>query len=155
MLDFGCGTGLLTERLADSGASVLGVDTSQGMLDVLQAKIADHNWSDVHTSTELPSLPASFDLIVCSSVCSFLDDYPAMARTLAGLLTPGGLFVQWDWERDTSADIDDTHGLSRAEITEALRAAGLDQVSVDVGFEAAFEDQVMRPLMGHGCRLAG
>lgn len=157
VLDFGCGTGLLTERLVERGASVLGVDTSPAMLDVLRAKIGAHNWTDVATSAELPDSAASYDLIVCSSVCSFVDDYPAMARQLADLLVPGGVFVQWDWERETSTDStgdgnEDAHGLSRAEIADALNAAGLEKVSVDVGFEVAMGEQVMRPLMGHGRR---
>lgn len=155
VLDFGCGTGLLTERLVDRGASVMAVDTSQGMLDVFQAKMVDRGWNDVRSSTELPTTLASFDLIVCSSVCSFLDDYPATVQAMAGLLVPGGFFVQWDWERDDDGDAEDpedAHGLSRAEITDALQSAGLEHVSVDVGFEAVVEDQVMRPLMGHGRR---
>lgn len=148
VLDFGCGTGLLTEQLVDQGAAVLGVDVSTAMLDVLSAKIAGRAWTGVQVATELPSTPASYQLIVCSSVCSFLDDYPATVKTLVELLAPGGLFVQWDWERDNAAE--DPHGLSRVEIADALRAAGLEQVVVDIGFEAEFEDQVMRPLMGSG-----
>lgn len=133
----------------------MAVDTSQGMLDVFQAKMVDRGWNDVRSSTELPTTLASFDLIVCSSVCSFLDDYPATVQAMAGLLVPGGFFVQWDWERDDDGDAEDpedAHGLSRAEITDALQSAGLEHVSVDVGFEAVVEDQVMRPLMGHGRR---
>lgn len=34
VLDFGCGTGLLVMAIADSVGSVLGVDSSQGMVQV-------------------------------------------------------------------------------------------------------------------------
>ena len=51
--------------------------------------------------------PEWYDLIVFWSVCSFLDDYPAKHADLAILLVPGGLFIQWDWERDDS-DVDPT-----------------------------------------------
>jgi 2-polyprenyl-3-methyl-5-hydroxy-6-metoxy-1,4-benzoquinol methylase len=151
VMDFGCGTGLLTERLVPLGASVVAVDTSKAMLDVLDAKIAEHSWTEVKTSTELPIVPASFELIVCSSVCAFLDDYHATTRALFELLAPGGVFVQWDWERGD----DEPHGLSRGEISDALHAAGLEQISVDIGFEITFEEQVMRPLIGHGRRPTG
>jgi Methyltransferase domain len=39
VLDFGCGTGIGTLQLAASVGTVTGVDSSQGMLDVLKAKI--------------------------------------------------------------------------------------------------------------------
>ena len=47
---------------------------------------------------------------------------------------------------------DDDHGLSRAEIADALGAAGLVDVTVDTAFRLPFEDQFMAPLIGHGAR---
>lgn len=149
-LDFGCGTGLLTERLVEHGCSVTAVDTSTEMLHVLDAKITARGWTNVHTTAEVPSSPSTFDLVVCSSVCSFLDDYPETTATLVDLLRPGGVFVQWDWELDEADD--EPHGLARSEITAALTVAGLEHVLVDVGFEIPYEDQTMRPLMGWGRR---
>jgi 2-polyprenyl-3-methyl-5-hydroxy-6-metoxy-1,4-benzoquinol methylase/RimJ/RimL family protein N-acetyltransferase len=150
--DFGCGTGLLTERLAERATEVIAVDSSIKMLEVLQSKIDQHGWSNIRTSTSLSTTTGELDLIVCSSVCSFLDDYPVMARNLAALLLPGGRFVQWDWERDENEA--GGHGLTRSEITSALTAAGLEGVSAAVGFEVSIGAQTMRPLMGHGQRPA-
>lgn len=104
VLDFGCGTGLLTERLAPVCWSIDAVDMSQAVLAVLDAKVEQRGWTHVMTRNTVPTEPESYDLIVCSSVCSFLDDYPATLADLAILLVPGGLFVQWDWERDDSDD---------------------------------------------------
>jgi 2-polyprenyl-3-methyl-5-hydroxy-6-metoxy-1,4-benzoquinol methylase len=148
VLDFGCGTGLLTEQLVGQVASIDAVDTSAAMLEVLRAKARAHGWTGVEPLGELELAAGPYDLIVCSSVCSFLDDYPATAADLARRLTPGGVFVQWDWERDDNDD--DPHGLTREGISDALTAAGLDAVAVDIGFEAEFESMTMRPLMGIG-----
>ncbi len=145
--DFGSGTGLLTERLADLAAQIDAVDTSSAMLAVLDAKVEAHGWTAVRTSTALPNSQASHDLIVCSSVCSFLPDYPGTVSTLVALLRPGGLFVQWDWEAEPGSD---DHGLSRDEITSALGAADLIDVRVDTAFEIAFEGETIRPLIGVG-----
>ena len=147
VVDFGCGTGLLTERLVDHGAEVVAVDTSRAMLAVLDAKIVQHGWSTVTSTTELADVAPGHDLIVCSSVCSFLPDYPGTVGQLVGLLRPGGLFVQWDWEGDG-----DEHGLGRDEVGDALRGAGLERIEVSTAFEIEVEDQVMRPLIGHGRR---
>ena len=148
--DFGCGTGLLTERLAAVCRSIDAVDTSQAMLAVLDAKVQSRGWTHVMTRNALPTEPESYDLVVCSSVCSFLDDYPATLADLAILLVPGGLFVQWDWERVDNDD--DPHGLSRDEISQALGAAGLTSTTVDTAFELAIGEMTMRPLVGTGVR---
>ena len=41
VLDFGCGTGLLTGHLLAAGATVHAFDTSAGMLQVLRAKLGE------------------------------------------------------------------------------------------------------------------
>jgi len=146
VIDFGCGTGLLTERLVAAGATVEAVDTSPAMLDVLNAKIVEHHWVNVGTSTALPLERFTFDLVVCSSVCSFLDDYPATIGELATRLRSDGLFVQWDWER---AD-QDSNGLTRNEILIALDGAGLLDITVSAAFTVEVNGQPMTPLIGHG-----
>jgi 2-polyprenyl-3-methyl-5-hydroxy-6-metoxy-1,4-benzoquinol methylase len=146
--DFGCGTGLLTERLAEPCERIDAVDASPAMLAVLDAKIERRGWTHVRTMTELPRQPLRYDLVVCSSVCAFLDDYAGTVRRLVERLRPGGLFVQWDWE--LNADDDDPHGLEREEIRKALTDAGLSAVTVEVGFNAPVDDQTMSPLMGVG-----
>lgn len=148
VIDFGCGTGLLTEHLVAAGSTVLAVDSSPAMLDVLASKIIRREWSSVRTSASLPAERATFDLVVCSSVCAFLDDYPAAVTSLVTRLRDGGLFVQWDWERQG----EDPHGLSRGEIREALSAAGLVDIIVDDAFSITMGDQSMSPIVGHGRR---
>ena len=147
-IDFGCGTGLLAERLAAEGATVDAVDTSDAMLDVLRDKIVRGPLSGVHTSTTLPEAAGDHDLVVCSSVCAFLPDYPAAVVDLVERLRPGGAFVQWDWERTAEGDL----GLTLDEVRDALAAAGLTAVTVGTGFEVDVDGASMRPLVGHGRR---
>lgn len=149
VLDFGCGTGLLTDLLVEVAASITGVDTSRGMLAVLDRKIDDRGWTTV---AAVPAVPPDevFDLVVCSSVCSFVDDYPGIVLDLVTRLRPGGVFVQWDWERVD----DDPHGLGRDEIRSALRHAGLERIDVRTAFTVEMEGEDMQPLVGHGRRPA-
>lgn len=157
-LDFGCGTGLLTERLAARVGEVVAVDASARMIEVLEAKGLPNvqaraaTWTPTSLASE-PLASAPFDLIVCSSVCAFLPDYPATLAMLAGLLAPGGHVVQWDWELDPQAD--EPFGLTAEAIEAALAAAGLEVVSVGVGFDVPFEGMNMRPLMGVGRARGG
>lgn len=152
VLDFGCGTGLLTERLAGLCGAVDAVDASPAMLAVVREKIARQGWSRVRAMGTPSPAPGSYDLVVASSVCAFLDDYPATVRRLAGLLRPSGVFVQWDWEREPEEP--DGHGLTQGEIFAALTAAGLVDIAVTKAFSIEIEGTSVRPLRGVGARPA-
>ena len=91
-----------------------------------------------------------FDIVVCSSVCAFLDDHHGTVKTLVGLLKPGGLFVQWDWELNPQDD--EPFGLARNQVFEALTDADLIDVSVETAFEIDVDGQQKRPLIGSGSR---
>ena len=49
VLDFGCGTGLVTLALQPFVRSITGMDSSRGMLDVLNRKISERGLSNVVT----------------------------------------------------------------------------------------------------------
>ena len=151
--DFGCGTGVLTERLADLFERIDAVDTSASMRAMLAAKGDRQGRTNVRILEALPAEPQGYDLIVCSSVLSFVDDHPDTVRRLVEHLAPGGLFVQWDWEAEPN--VAESEGLAAADIAAALTDAGLDDVSVRIGFEVSVGGDVMRPLMGSGRRPAG
>lgn len=161
VLDFGCGTGLLTERLAPRCKAVVALDPASKMIEVVQAKVDAHGWDNVRPlAATLEQAQAShpatfaepFDLIVCSSVCAFVPDYPGTVQALASLLAPGGLFVQFDWELDESAE--EPYGLSRAGIRSALERAGLSNIVVETAFERPMGEITMAPLLGAGTTTA-
>lgn len=148
--DFGCGTGLLIERMVERTATVDAVDSSPAMLDVLRAKVDRNGWTGVRTFVDLDEASGPYDVVVCSSVLSFVDDHPGTVGRLVSMLRPGGALVQWDWER--AIDAEDDHGLTPGEIGSALESAGLVDVEVRPAFEVEVDDLVMRPLLGHGRR---
>jgi predicted TPR repeat methyltransferase len=142
--DFGCGTGLLTEKLVDQAGHIDSVDSSPAMLDVLRGKVAKMGWSHVELHDTIPVEVAPFDLIVCSSVCAFLDDYPGTVATMAGRLRAGGLFVQWDWEGED----DSPFGMMADSINSCLTGAGLVVQTVERAFTVTADGQTMSPLVG-------
>lgn len=146
--DFGCGTGLLTQHLVGLCDRIDVVDSSPAMLDVLRAKAEIHGWDTVRVFDQLPVSHGRYDLVVCSSVCAFVDDYPGLVHELVSSIKAGGLFVQWDWELDPSDD--EPFGLARDAVRQALNAAGLVSVSVDSGFEVSADGRTMKPLIGAG-----
>ena len=155
--DFGCGTGLLTEKLAPVCAVVIAVDTSDRMMNRLRRKVDQLGLVNVHTTTEeieravhhnTALFGSPFDLVVCSSVCAFLDDYSGTTDILVRLLRPGGLFVQWDWELDPHAR--KPFGLTREQVKETLSASGLEDIQITTAFEVSMGDKTVCPLVGVG-----
>ena len=147
ILDFGCGTGLLSEKLAPLCRHIVAVDTSAKMTGVLRNKVIDdgiENITPLQTAintaavSEHPELTVKFDLIVASSVCNFLPDYEATLRDLSSMMKPGGYFVQWDWLADMSLD----------RIRGAYTATGLKIIVVEEAFVMEMGDESMPVAMG-------
>ena len=102
VLDIGCGTGLLMEAMAKSGAEVKGIDISEGMLEVAQKRIEKGRLQDKITIyhagvVEIDALfpENSFDLIVSTLVFSELySEERALALfQIKKLLKPDGKLV--------------------------------------------------------------
>lgn len=94
-LDAGCGTGLYTRRLADSGATVTGIDADPEMLAAarLEAPAATFVQGDV---TALPFAEASFDLSLAVTVLCFVEDpQRAVSELVLAELGRYSLWVAW------------------------------------------------------------
>lgn len=156
VLDFGAGTGLLTAKLAPLCREVVALDISTEMIRALDAKVAREGLGNVAAlAGELealcrhrPELQQPFDLVVASSVCGFLPDFPAEVVRIRSLLCPGGCFVQWDWRRDGGS----TRGLTLDGIRAAYAGASLDVVFADIGFLFTFDENEMVVLQAVGRR---
>ncbi len=99
VLDLGCGSGLLTEPLAASGARVLGVDASRPMLARARKRCARFGKRVVFEHARLERLtvaePARLAL-ACQDVLNHLPTQALLERVcrrVARALAPGGLFV--------------------------------------------------------------
>ena len=152
ILDFGCGTGLLTEKIANFASSVLAIDSSPKMIDVLSEK----NLPNVKVLTceiteesieSKPILQSGFDLIVASSVCAFVPDYEKTVTDLKSLLKPAGTFIQWDWKR---TDSEPDFGFSEEIIRDAYSNAGLTPLKIMTAFSLMSEKGSMDVIMGVG-----
>lgn len=91
-LDAGCGTGHVTQRLAQRlpGGHVVALDGSEKMLEVARARLGDERVSYVHADLEQPLPVDSVDVIVSTSTFHWVSDHDALFANLAAVLNPGG-----------------------------------------------------------------
>lgn len=91
ILDLGCGTGQLTNRIAESGAQVTGLDSSPDMIGqarqnypALRFVLADA--AEIQFSSE-------FDAIFSNAALHWMSDPSKVAAAMARALKPGGRLV--------------------------------------------------------------
>lgn len=133
ILDFGCGTGRLTELLHPHAKRIVAIDSSAKMIGVLAAKNlpkAEPLAIDLNSSNSQP-MHNRFDLIVASSVCAFLPDYQASLALFKQLLKPQGYFVQWDWLKEAG---ESTLGFTVEEIQAAFDQCLFETINLQQAF---------------------
>ena len=98
VLDLGAGTGKLTRRLLELGASVVAVEPVPGMREQLAAVLPEVRVVD-GTAEEVPAADASVDVVTVAQAFHWFDAPGALAE-VARVLRPGGrLALLWN-ERD-------------------------------------------------------
>ena len=91
ILDLGCGDGVLTERIIEAGARVIGLDSSEEMVEAARARgidafVADAEAMDVARFGQ-------FDAVFSNAALHWMLDPDAVACGIFGALREGGRFV--------------------------------------------------------------
>ena len=100
-LDVGCGTGALTEAVAERCAPkrLVGIDPSAGFLDFARRRLseagAEFRQADAQT---LPFAAAEFDGVVSGLVLNFVPDQPRAAAEMARVVRSGGEVALYVWD---------------------------------------------------------
>ncbi|WP_448072589.1 class I SAM-dependent DNA methyltransferase [Georgenia yuyongxinii] len=139
VLDYGAGTGLVTQALAAQIGSMTLADNSPGMRSVIRDKIATGVLPGARVwdlDLERQAAPDErFDLIVTSLVLHHIRALEPVLARFAELLAPGGHLCIADLDREDGSfhhhDFDGHHGFDRAELAAQLVAAGLVEVAVE------------------------
>jgi len=139
VLDFGCGTGLVTLALRPRVGRITGADTSSGMLEQLRRKIAAGTLANVEAVWMDPAQPrlpdGPFDLVVSSMALHHVEDPGPVFRAFLERLRPGGRVALADLDREDGSFHDDARGVfhlgfDRADVARWLEAAGFVDVAV-------------------------
>jgi ubiquinone/menaquinone biosynthesis C-methylase UbiE len=138
VVDYGCGTGLVTLAVAPHVGRVIAIDSSPAMLSVLREKAQMRGLDHVATvqadleRDEPPTVEA--DLVLTTMVLHHVTDIPAVLRRLAAMVRPGGLLAVADLDAEDGSFHADRAGVvhfgfDRAWLRAQFEAAGLVQVA--------------------------
>ncbi|WP_380877162.1 methyltransferase type 11 [Sphingomonas sp. DBB INV C78] len=89
ILDLGCGDGVLTEKIAAAGASILGIDAADTMVAAALARGLDARVVDGQALAFGPE----FDAVFSNAALHWMLDGAAVAAGVFRALQPGGRFV--------------------------------------------------------------
>ena len=152
VVDFGCGSGLLTEAMRrlstnDDSSKFVCIDAAPAMIQAVHDKIKSGGWDNVRAygvalanyetagddeiKEALDAMKGTVDLIVASSVMSFVpaDDLPATMKVLGAMLKPGGIFCHSDWPQSAEKH---PNGFTEKKAKEMYQMGGLTYQSSTV-----------------------
>ncbi len=102
ILDLGCGTGIVTMKLAERfpDSEVVGIDLMQEYLDIAAEKVREKGLENVSLHCmrieDMDQLPGQFDLVIGSFI-NKLVDIPTLIRGFDAVTAPGGVLVLHDF----------------------------------------------------------
>jgi predicted TPR repeat methyltransferase len=138
LLEYGAGTGQVTQALRDAVGPVTLADTSAGMREQMEQKVAagvipDARVIDLDLSTgEVPD--DRYDVIATVMVLHHITPLAPVLDAFATLLEPGGHLCVVDLEEEDGSFHGDGfhghHGFAPAAIIEQLEAAGFTDVRI-------------------------
>ena len=92
VLDLGCGHGWLSQRMAEAGASVWGVDGSQALLDIARSRYPDIDFTQYNLAQGLPPSERKFDRVIANMVLMDIPDIDHLLAAVRYVLKPDGKF---------------------------------------------------------------
>jgi 2-polyprenyl-6-hydroxyphenyl methylase/3-demethylubiquinone-9 3-methyltransferase len=93
-LDVGCGGGILTEAMAQRGASVSGIDLGDKALRIAQVHMLESGvqvrYEAVSAEAFAEAHPGAFDVVTCMELLEHVPEPPSTVAACARLAKPGG-----------------------------------------------------------------
>ena len=99
VLELGCGTGSMTERLARAGYDMIGADLSADMLDIAMEKRAESGLDILYLLQDMREFELYGTVRAVVSVCDSMnylleeEDLLTVFRLVNNYLDPGGVFI--------------------------------------------------------------
>lgn len=142
-LEFGCGTGLISFNLYEELKHVTLVDTSKGMIQVVNSKIKDYNATNMiayEKDINNEPIKEKYDVIYTSMVLHHINDLEKTLKNLGAMLNDGGYLCIVDLTKDDGTfhknekDFSGHNGFEEMELKSLLNKVGLEDITYKVFF---------------------
>ncbi len=134
LLDYGGGTGLIGLEIADQVNSVLLVDSSKQMLEVVNAKIAKKGMTNIKTlhSDFTKSAPElKVDIVLMSLVLLHIPDTKTILQELFSILNNDGKLIMVDFDKNDKVNHPMVHnGFSHESLKKTLSEVGFKSIKI-------------------------
>ena len=138
VIDYGCGTGLVTLALSSHVKWIIGIDSSPGMLAQMEEKLLRSGCVNVETLlADLSAIPPPpglhAKLIVSAMALHHIADISYLLENLTWMLTPGGYLALADLDSEDGSfhpDMTGVHhrGIDRGWLMAQLEALGYQDI---------------------------
>jgi len=137
VLDFGCGTGLLSLRLIPFVRSVTGIDSSGGMLEVFKSKIKNQKLDNVRANLldieKGDVLSGACNLVASSMTLHHIKEIQPLLKQFHQILLPSGMVAIADLDLDEGKFHEDStgvfhNGFTRDKLRHEFLAAGFTRI---------------------------
>ncbi|KAH9939571.1 S-adenosyl-L-methionine-dependent methyltransferase [Amylocystis lapponica] len=172
LLDFACGTGLLSRELCPHVKAIVGVDVSSASIAQYNVRASNQGLlpEEMHavcaelrgTAGELDG--RRFDLVVCAASYHHLENVAETTRTLAFFLKPGGSLLVIDILQDESRSdlfpaqyhhiVAHPHGFAEAEMRSLFEGADLTQFEFAPTVSAKMAGKDLQLFLARGVKPA-
>lgn len=137
VLEYGCGTGMVSRTLSPHVAHITAVDTSPQMLQVLSEKAGEEKIVNIETlAHDLTSKPLpvnDFDLVMSSMTLHHIPDFKALLLQFFAALKPGGYLAVADLITEDGSFHEDNSGVAHYGINpEGIRSILTENGGLDI-----------------------
>lgn len=142
VMEYACGTGLVSGNLAPYVKSILGVDISQGVVDLFNKRFADKDADQERFRAIRAELKGEdgeldnekFHVIICTAAYHHFEDVSQVTRLLAHFLKPSGALIVIDNMETPIPEeyhhlVPHRHGFDESEIEKVFGGAGLTSIT--------------------------
>ncbi|MHA1516914.1 MAG: class I SAM-dependent methyltransferase [Candidatus Heimdallarchaeaceae archaeon] len=148
VLDYGCGSGMLTIQLANHVKEIYALDISSKNIEAAEQRTKGNNITNIsYAATTIfddSYKKESFDVVLAFNILHLLEDTPKALQRINELLKPGGLFIS------ETASLGETKSffrflmsfLSKIKIlpyVDALKFSDLEDLITNEGFQIDFK----------------
>ncbi|HFU75653.1 MAG TPA: class I SAM-dependent methyltransferase [Arcobacter sp.] len=140
LLDYGCGSGLVSFGFADDIKSILGLDFSAGMVDVYNNKAKKIGFKNIeaklHDIDKEPLDENQFNIIATNMTMHHITDTSSFIKKLSSALKPSGKLFIADLDlEDGTFHSDNTgvvhFGFDRESLINYFKDAGLTNIKIE------------------------